>query len=197
MTTCKLILLMFYFSRSENIHERSARFTSGLPKQRQVTFILNTFKNSIKKCFSITAFNQLKIKAKSSCESINVKYHCHIFIYIWSYTQIIQMGLCPCDGRDHIVWQLDLQLPVQSVPITTKIVNSNPTRGEVYSIHQYVIRFIYDLRQVVGFLQVLWFPPIKPTDHDIIGILLKVALNTITPQSYTQNIEYSCDHVVD
>jgi hypothetical protein len=36
----KLILLMFYFSRSENIQERSARFTSGLPKKRQVTFIV-------------------------------------------------------------------------------------------------------------------------------------------------------------
>ena len=33
-----------------------------------------------------------------------------------------------------IVWQLDLQLPMQSVPITTKVVNSNPAHGEVYSI---------------------------------------------------------------
>ena len=33
-----------------------------------------------------------------------------------------------------IVWQLDLQLPVQSVPITTKVVSSNPVHGEVYSI---------------------------------------------------------------
>jgi hypothetical protein len=29
---------------------------------------------------------------------------------------------------------LDLQLPVQSVPITTKVVSSNPSDGEVYSI---------------------------------------------------------------
>jgi hypothetical protein len=34
---------------------------------------------------------------------------------------------------------LDLQLPVQSVPITTKVVSSNPTDGEVYSIQHYVI----------------------------------------------------------
>ena len=33
-----------------------------------------------------------------------------------------------------IVWQLDLQLPVQSVPITTNVVSSNPTYGDVYSI---------------------------------------------------------------
>ena len=30
-----------------------------------------------------------------------------------------------------IVWKLDLQLPVQSVPITTKVVSSNPVHGEV------------------------------------------------------------------
>ena len=33
-----------------------------------------------------------------------------------------------------IILLLDLQLPVQSVPITTKVVNSNPAHGEVYSI---------------------------------------------------------------
>jgi len=31
-----------------------------------------------------------------------------------------------------------LQLPVQSVPITTKVVSSNPVHGEVYSIQHYV-----------------------------------------------------------
>ena len=35
-----------------------------------------------------------------------------------------------------IVWYLDLQLPVQSVPFTT-VVSSNPVHGEVYSIQQY------------------------------------------------------------
>jgi hypothetical protein len=33
-----------------------------------------------------------------------------------------------------IVWKLDLQLHVQSVPITTNIVSSNPAHGEVYNI---------------------------------------------------------------
>jgi len=54
---------------------------------------------------------------------------------------------------------LDLQLPVQSVPITTKVVSSNPVHGEVYSIQHYVIKFVIELRQVGGYLQVLWFPP--------------------------------------
>jgi hypothetical protein len=59
---------------------------------------------------------------------------------------------------------LDLQLPVQSVPITTKIVSSNHVHGEVYLIQHYVIKFVSDLRQVVGFLRVLQFsPPVKLT----------------------------------
>ena len=31
-----------------------------------------------------------------------------------------------------IVWPLDLQLPVQSVRITTNVVSSTPAHGEVY-----------------------------------------------------------------
>ena len=64
--------------------------------------------------------------------------------------------------RDRMV---DLQLPVQSVRITTKVVRSNPVHGEVYSIQHYVIKFVSDLWQVGGFLRVLQFPPpIKLTD---------------------------------
>ena len=44
-----------------------------------------------------------------------------------------------------IVWLLDLQLHVQSVPITTKVVSSNPVNGRVYSIQHYVIKFVSDL----------------------------------------------------
>ena len=54
-----------------------------------------------------------------------------------------------------IVWQLDLQLPVQSVPITTKVVSSNFAHCDMYSIQYYVIKFVSDLRQVGGFLRVL------------------------------------------
>ena len=57
-----------------------------------------------------------------------------------------------------IAWLLDFELPVQSVPITTKIVNSNPAHGEVYSIQHYAIKFVSDLQQVSGFLRVLRFP---------------------------------------
>jgi len=80
-----------------------------------------------------------------------------------------------------IVLLLDLQLPVQSEPITTKIVISNPVHGDVCSIQHYVIKFVNDFRQVG------WFSPGTPiystnkTDrHNIAAILLKVALNTTT-----------------
>ena len=57
-----------------------------------------------------------------------------------------------------IVWYLDLQLAVQSVPITTKVVSSNPVHGEVYHIQHYVIKFVSDLTQVSGFLRELQSP---------------------------------------
>ena len=60
-----------------------------------------------------------------------------------------------------IVWKLDYQLPVQSGPITTNFVSSNPVHGDVYSIQHYVIKFVSDLRQLGGFLR--FPPPIKLT----------------------------------
>ena len=57
-----------------------------------------------------------------------------------------------------IVCKLDLQLPVQSVPITTKVVSSNPAQVVVHSIQHYAIKFAGDLRQVGGFLRVLRLP---------------------------------------
>jgi hypothetical protein len=53
---------------------------------------------------------------------------------------------------------------VQSVPIPTKTVSLNPTRGEVCSIQHYVIKFFSDLPQLSSFPLVLQFPlPIKLT----------------------------------
>jgi hypothetical protein len=42
------------------------------------------------------------------------------------------------DRRD----RMDLQLPMQSVPITTNVVSLN---GEMYSIQHYMIKFVSDL----------------------------------------------------
>jgi hypothetical protein len=66
-----------------------------------------------------------------------------------------------------IVWYLDLQLPIQSVPITTKIVSANPAHGVVYSIQHYVISFVSDLRQVSGFHRVLRFLSTNITDRHV------------------------------
>ena len=48
----------------------------------------------------------------------------------------------------------NLQLPMQSVPITTDVMSSNPARCEVSSIQHYVITIASNLRQVGCFLQV-------------------------------------------
>ena len=53
-----------------------------------------------------------------------------------------------------IKWQLDLKLPMQSVPITTNVVGSHPAHGKVYSIQLYMIHVFSDLRQDDGFLRV-------------------------------------------
>ena len=77
---------------------------------------------------------------------------------------------------------MDLQLPVQSVFITTSVVSSNPAQArctrDVLDTTQYVMYlFVSDLRQVSGFLRV---SSINKTDfHDVTEILLKV-LNIIT-----------------
>jgi hypothetical protein len=76
-----------------------------------------------------------------------------------------------------IVWWLDLQLPVQSVPIITNIVSSNPVHGEVTTLCDKSLRVTSTGR---------WFSLDTPvssnkTDrHDINDILLKVALNSIS-----------------
>ena len=67
-------------------------------------------------------------------------------------------------------------LPVQSVPNTTNV-SSNPVHGEVYSMQHYVMKFVSDLREISGFLQVSFTNKIY--HHDITEILLKVMLNTI------------------
>ena len=59
-----------------------------------------------------------------------------------------------------IICELDLQLqlPMQSVPITTDVVISGR------DVQHYVVKLVSDLQQVGGFLRVLRFPlPIKLT----------------------------------
>ena len=84
------------------------------------------------------------------------------------------------------------------VSITTKVVSSIPAYGEVYSMQQYVIKFVGDLRQVGGFLQVLRFPPpIKLTATMQLKIVESgfkhyntKLLNTIAFKTFVQNWNY-------
>ena len=62
--------------------------------------------------------------------------------------------------QEHIYFPpISLVLPMELLPIIINVVSSNRVHGEVYSIQHYVIKFIYDLRQVGGFLRVFQFPP--------------------------------------
>jgi hypothetical protein len=72
---------------------------------------------------------------------------------------------------------------MQSVPITTKVVCSNPVQDEVYSIQHYVIKFVGDMWQVGGFLTN------NTACHNIAEVLLKVALNTINPSWFLPDYE--------
>jgi hypothetical protein len=70
---------------------------------------------------------------------------------------------------------------VQSEPITTNIVSSNPAHGEVHSIQNYVIKFVNDLRAGQLFsLGTPVFSSNKTDNDDITEIVLKMTLNTIT-----------------
>jgi hypothetical protein len=63
---------------------------------------------------------------------------------------------------------------MQSVPITTNVVSSNPVHGKAYSIQHYVIKFVSDLGQVTSVSSTN-----KTDRHDTTEILLKVASNII------------------
>ena len=74
---------------------------------------------------------------------------------------------------------MDLQLPMQSVSITTDVVSSNIVKARCTTLCDKVCQWL-----AAG----LWFSlgtPVSSTNkadcHDIAEILLKVALNTINP----------------
>jgi hypothetical protein len=63
--------------------------------------------------------------------------------------------------RSVLLVMVYLHLPASN---TTHVVSSNPAHGEVHWIQHYAIKYVSDLRQIGGFLWVLWFhPPIELT----------------------------------
>ena len=79
-----------------------------------------------------------------------------------------------------IIWQLDIQLHMQLVPINTEVVSLNPAHN---SIQHYMIKFVSGLqRQVSVFLQGTAASSTNKTDHhNLTEILMKMALSTIPP----------------
>jgi len=74
-----------------------------------------------------------------------------MYVSVWLLPLLSNRG---CDGHDHMIVG-----PMQSVPITTNVVSLNSAHDEVYSLQHYMIKFVSDLQQVGGFLQVFRFPP--------------------------------------
>jgi len=56
--------------------------------------------------------------------------HLHLYSFLLIYDSIYVEGAIVVV----ILWWLDLLLPMQSVPITTNVVSSNPAHGVMYSI---------------------------------------------------------------
>jgi hypothetical protein len=76
------------------------------------------------------------------------------------------------------------------MPITTKIVSSNPAQARCTRLQHYALKFVSDFRQVCGFLGVLRFSFTSNTDcHHITEILLKVVLNTINQTVTCRNLK--------
>jgi hypothetical protein len=53
---------------------------------------------------------------------------------------------------------------MQSVPITTNVVSSNPDHSEVYSIQHYLIKFVSELRKAAVFSEFSSVSSINKTD---------------------------------
>jgi hypothetical protein len=79
---------------------------------------------------------------------------------------------------------------MHSVPITTKVVSSNPIQAICTQYQHYVIKFVSDLQQVDGFFPGTPISSTNKTDcHDKTEILLKVVLN-ITILTLTLYIKF-------
>ena len=77
------------------------------------------------------------------------------------------------------------KLPVQSVPITTKVLSLNPVHVEVYLIQHHVIKFVSD--------RASGFPPGTPvcsTNKTDCHVITEILLNTTNQTNLNSN--YTC-----
>ena len=114
-----------------------------------------------------------------------IRYDCLISsLYNLCVNQIWLSNICILgpiySGVVAVVWQLDLQLPMQSVPITTNVLSSNLLRRGVLDT-TLCDKVCQLLATGQWFSQGTLVASINKTDrHDITEILLRVALNTKT-----------------
>ena len=99
--------------------------------------------------FLLFTFVCTSLTAKILFDSFLLIYLVILFFFLLFLSLMFSTTSMGYHGHDHMV-------PIQSVPITTNIVGSNPAHGEVYSIQHYMIKIVSDLRQVCCFLH---FPP--------------------------------------
>jgi len=72
------------------------------------------------------------------------------------------------------------------MPITTRVVSSNSTHGEVYSIQYYVIKFVSDLRHVVK-LDQIQHDQFKHTSTRVICLYLVLTISPYSLNTYIQS----------
>ena len=114
------------------------------------------FMNELKNLTNVVIRKLGKLVHKQNCS--------HDFFYFINYNIILQLRYITIETKEVARIEYNMFLFPHSYSITTKVVSLNPAHGEVYSIQHYVIKFVSDLRQVSGFLHVLWInPPIKLT----------------------------------
>jgi hypothetical protein len=102
--------------------------------------------------FFLLITGQLHLVFHHNLCQIWIFYHqmCILFFFMWKLSLVLNTLVTSMFTDNYsvkylravvvvIVWYLDLQLPMQSVPTTTKIVSLNPAHGKVYLIPLYVI----------------------------------------------------------
>jgi hypothetical protein len=73
-------------------------------------------------------------------------FNAHVYAFLSEFEWLKELSWSWSD-------RMDLQLPMQSVPIATNVVISKPAHGEVYLIKHYVIKFVSDVQKVGDFLR--------------------------------------------
>ena len=89
-----------------------------------------------------------------------------------------------------IVWQLDLQIPVQCVPITTKVMRLNLLRRSVLdsTLCDKVCQWL-----TTGW----WFSPVSSTNNTDHHDITKVALNTINQPTNQSKSEFHVTRILN